>query len=376
MGEWSAYPLAADGDITPGWRPSFQAVSRQQFIPDTIWHESNGALQPVHRGRNPQLWLQLASGEDFVITQVDDGNPAGPGDAGDVPTSSVSMPRMVALMLRHLDVHGGERVLEIGTGSGWNAALLAHRLGADRMTTIEIDPDVAAHARDALVEAGFGAVTTVVGNGSLGHPPQAPYDRVIATASCHTVPYPWVQQTRPGGRVVTPWGSQYCNFGLLALTVHDDATATGQVVDTAHFMRLRDQRFPHHAVSTTDEEDERARLSHTSLHPADVYGIHQARGAVIAIGTRVLNCRASYNPPENDPDGEGVLWMVDHDSDSYARLQHAPGEPGPYKVYQYGPRPLWDEIEAAHKWWVELGRPDAQRWQFTVGPEGQRIELA
>jgi peptide deformylase len=225
MDERFADELTASGDLTPDWRPSFLAVPRQQFIPDTIWEEVYGFLRPVYRAENPERWLELASGEDFVITQVDDGCPAGPGDAGGVATSSASMPKMVALMLKHLDVQGGERVFEIGTGAGWNAALLAHRLGADRVTTIEIDAEVATHARKALSDAGFGEVIAVVGNGSWGHLPQAPYDRVIATASCHTVPYAWVEQTRPGGRIVTPWGSQYCNFGLLALTVNDDGTA-------------------------------------------------------------------------------------------------------------------------------------------------------
>jgi protein-L-isoaspartate O-methyltransferase len=63
------------------------------------------------------------------------------------------MPRVVALMLKHLDVHGGEQLLEIGTGTGWNAALMAHRLGAERVTSIEVDPQIAAHARKALSDA-------------------------------------------------------------------------------------------------------------------------------------------------------------------------------------------------------------------------------
>lgn len=309
-------------------------MPRQRFIPDTIWHEAGDALRPVHRAQDPDRWLELASGEDSVITQVDDGHPIGPGEMGAVPTSSASRPRMVALMLTHLDVHDADRVLEIGTGTGYHAAVLAHRLGADRVTSIEIDPDVAARARAALDEAGFGGVTTVIANGSHGHPPGAPYDRVIATAACHQVPYAWVAQTRPGGRVVTPWGSQYFNFGLLALTVNGNGTATGQIVDS--------------------------------------------RGAVIAIGTRVRHCRSSYTQPEADPDGEGVLWLVDHDSDSWARLQHKPGTPGPYPVYQHGPRRLWDEVESAHGWWVEQGqtrrRPLAVH-RDTRGP-ADRADLA
>lgn len=103
-------------------------------------------MRPVRRADDPDRWLELASGKDSVVIQVDDGCPSGPGDGGDLPTSSASMPSVVAAMLKHMDVHGGEQVCEIGTGTGWNAALLAHRLGAQRVTTIEIDPVVATHA--------------------------------------------------------------------------------------------------------------------------------------------------------------------------------------------------------------------------------------
>jgi protein-L-isoaspartate O-methyltransferase len=65
-----------------------------------------------------------------------------------------------------------------------------------------IDPDIASHARKALSDAGFGAVTVVTGDGALGYPPCARYDRVIVTAACNQIPYAWVAQTRPGGRIL------------------------------------------------------------------------------------------------------------------------------------------------------------------------------
>ncbi len=188
-------------------------------------------MQPVRRAEEPNRWLEMASGDDSVVTQVDDGHPAGPRDGGDLPTSSASRPNVVALMLKHLNIRGAERVLEIGTGTGWNAALLAHRFGADRVTTIEVDPEVAACARTALAGAGYGAVCVVTGNGAAGYPPRAPYDRVIATVACRDVPYAWVAQTRPGGRIVAPsWALDYHGL-LLALTVGEDGTAIGHVVD-------------------------------------------------------------------------------------------------------------------------------------------------
>jgi hypothetical protein len=125
------------------WRPSLLAVERHRFIPDTIWIEnpSDGPpLVALHRQGDQQRWLQRAYGDIAVIAQVDDGDPEAVWWS---PTSSASGP----VMLCALDAQVGHRVLEIGTGTGYHAALLAHRLGAEQITTIEIGPDMATHAR-------------------------------------------------------------------------------------------------------------------------------------------------------------------------------------------------------------------------------------
>lgn len=104
------------------------------------------------------------------------------------PSSSNSMPSNVATMLGYLDIPSGAetgmRVLEVGTGTGtgWNAALLAARLDDDAVTTIETDPTVAAGARTALTTAGY-APHIVTGDGLHGYPPHAPYERIISTAT-------------------------------------------------------------------------------------------------------------------------------------------------------------------------------------------------
>jgi protein-L-isoaspartate(D-aspartate) O-methyltransferase len=321
--------------------------------------------------------MKLAAGDDFVITQVDDGHPVGPDGAGEIVTSSASMPRVVALMLKHLDVHGGEQVLEIGTGTGWNAALLAHRLGTERVTSIEVDPQIAAHARTALSNAGFGEVTVITGDGARGYPPRAPYDRVIATVACTQMPYAWVEQTLPGGRIVAPsWALEYHGL-LLALTVAEDGTATGHAVDHLSFMRLRDQRAEPRfaAFRSTDEEERCASVTETSVHPAEVASGDYALSAIIAIGTRVADCQMDYFPSRAPDSRNGTLRLVDHHSRSWARLYYDHDDRPPYQVHQYGPRKLWDEVEASHRWWVAQGRPGADRWRFTVTPTEQQITL-
>jgi protein-L-isoaspartate(D-aspartate) O-methyltransferase len=304
MNEHSADELIASGHLSPDWRPSFLAVPREAFIPDTIWRpdatKTGPDLVPVHRAEQPEQWRALVDSDDWVITQVDDGHPVG-GDVGDLITSSASMPRVVALMLKHLDIRGAERVLEIGTGTGWNAALLAHRLGSDRVISIEVDPDLAATARKALSDAGFGAVSVITGDGALGYPPHAPYDRVLATVACTRMPSAWVAQTRPGGRIVAPcWALDYHSL-LLALTVTEDGTATGHAVDDVSFMRMRDQRIDprYYVFRSTAEEEEQATVTETCVHPAEVASGDYALGAIIAVGTRVRQCQMDYFPSKN-----------------------------------------------------------------------------
>lgn len=364
--------------LTP-WRTALLSVPRHHFLPDTVWigndTDAPPALVPLYREQHPDRWLELAYATDFVVTQVDDGHPTGPDLGGAVPTSSASGPVVLAVMLAALDAHEGHHVLEIGTGTGYNAALLAHRLGAEQIASIEIDPDVATHARKALSDSGFGGVTVVTGDGALGYPERAPYDRVIATAASNQIPYPWVAQTRPGGRVLLPWADTYTG-GLVALTVAGDGTAQGNIVAESSFIWLRAQRDTRGAVQPATDDSmthpHGTETAVTTLHPHNVTGPHGAR---IAIGRRVPGCQWRYWPWE-PADPIGVLWLVDPWG-SWAKLTHRTpdADEDEFTVVQSGPRRLWDEVEAAYHWWVDVGRPDADRWQFTVTPAGQRVAL-
>ncbi len=364
--------LTSGGALDPAWRETFLAVHRHVFIPDLIWHQQRRELVPFHRADDPSRWLQLTyAPTQVLITQVDDGNPVGPGLIGDLISSSVSQPNVVALMLAALDAAPGMTVCEIGTGTGYNAALLAHRLGAQNVTTIEVDAALAARARVVLADAGYQDVTVVTGDGAHGHPAQAPYDRILSTAAVRHVPYQWVAQTRPGGRVVTPWGTAYLNGALLSLTVGDDGTATGRLVGNVAFMWLRDQRLPLTWVRECVHDEDKALISHTDIHPGQVINDYHA---ALAIGLLVPDCEYRCCHAADDS-GEYTVWFLDPKSRSWASIDYTPGTTT-YEVNQLGPRQLWDEVEAAYSWWVQAGSPSAEQWRFTVAPQGQHVELA
>ncbi|HEY7388169.1 MAG TPA: protein-L-isoaspartate(D-aspartate) O-methyltransferase [Bryobacteraceae bacterium] len=120
---------------------------------------------------------------------------------------TISQPYMTALMAERLELQGWERVLDVGTGSGYAAAVLGAL--AARVVSIELIPGLAAIARDNLARTGHGYnVSIVAGDGSLGYPPEAPYDGISVAAAARQVPQTLVDQLNDPGRLVIPIGDQ------------------------------------------------------------------------------------------------------------------------------------------------------------------------
>lgn len=119
---------------------------------------------------------------------------------------TISQPYIVGLMTELLSLQPGDRVLEIGTGSGYQAAILA-RLAAEVISIERLAP-VAERARDLLSELGITGVTVIVGDGTEGYPPRAPYNAIIITASTPDIPPPLLEQLADNGRLVAPAGGR------------------------------------------------------------------------------------------------------------------------------------------------------------------------
>jgi protein-L-isoaspartate(D-aspartate) O-methyltransferase len=189
---------------------ALHAVPRHLFLP----------------GQRPEA----AYRDDAIVTKRD--------EAGQ-PISSSSQPAIMAIMLDQLDLALGHRVLEIGAGTGYNAALMSHIVGpSGQVTSVDIDPELVVSAREHLARAGFGEVTVVCADGAGGDPEHAPYDRIIATVGVSDLAPAWLEQAGPQARIVVPFdvrGTQ--------LSIAFDRAAPGRWASRSlapcGFMRMR-----------------------------------------------------------------------------------------------------------------------------------------
>ncbi|MCX4691901.1 methyltransferase domain-containing protein [Streptomyces sp. NBC_01408] len=359
--------LMDSGAMTSDWLPAYQAVPRESFVPDVIWPgvgpADGGPVASIDRQADPQAWFRAVYSDTSLTTQWDDGNHAGPG-RGKVPTCSNSQPSMVFSMLAALGLQPDSKVLEVGTGTGWCAALLSERIGSENVVTVEFDPESAATAHARLDATGYNPAA-VVGDGSQGWPSCAPYDRVLVTASLREIPAEIIRQTQPGGIIVSPYATEYGGEAVVQLTVQEDGSATGPFVSSSAFMRLRQQRaYRTHVKEYLGGKPWPAdgRLTVTSLCPEDV----AAWLPMFAIG---LQTHGMFPYPERYDGGSYTLWLRDTKVTSWASIDFVPGAEE-FEVYQSGPRELWGELRAAYAWWNGQGRPGFERFGLTVRPDG------
>ncbi|MEV6233581.1 methyltransferase domain-containing protein [Saccharopolyspora shandongensis] len=346
------------------WRERI-TVPRAPFIPPVVWVDdaATGGFSAVSRDDDHVRWHELVEADEPIITQVDDGRTP-PGATGLRPSSSCSKPSLVADMLDALDVRLGHRVLEIGGGTGWNAAELATRVGPrGQIVSIEVDPDVAAAERQALRTGGYDVVV-ITADGLAGHAREAPYDRVIGTAAVRAIPRAWIDQAHPRGVIVTPWGTDYCNGTLLRLDVHDDGSASGRCGTNLAFMRVRGQRRDY--LEPGDDELRGADRTTTARSIPEFFEMIAYSRAAFAIGLRVPRCYLTVE--ELAPDHRRIE-LHDVSSRSWARVDLLRRNEI-FEVHQIGPRRLWEEVDAAYGWWLDSGRPAPDRFGLTVAENG------
>lgn len=149
---------------------------------------------------------------------------------------TISQPYIVALMTELLELEPGDKVLEVGTGSGYQAAVASHL--ADSVFTIEILPDLAEQATGRLHDLGYRDVIVRQGDGYDGWPEHAPFDGIVVTAAAGHIPPPLVQQLDPGGRMVIPVGGQFQVQQLVLVEKRPDGSVTTRSLLPVRFVPL------------------------------------------------------------------------------------------------------------------------------------------
>lgn len=362
------HDLLAGLGVSERVRQAIAAVRRENFAPDVWWEQNDDELWvPCLRNVDgDDVWRQAVYADGPMVTQVDGGLEPAPGARGERSTCSLSAPRIVADMLDAAGIESGVRVLEIGAGQGWSAALAGYLAGPlGSVVSIEYDPVLADVARANLARVGAGNVEVVTGDGRGGFPAGAPYDVVIATATFDPLPVAWLTQAATGARVVAPMQSAFYPFGLLAGSVGADGALTGRFVDDANFMLDRGaSRLPRNPWVLFEHQGDGAE-SKTALSPAVVRACDAALFAIGRLLPGVYWWVGRYDEPGM---AEHYTWWV-YDGTSWAAVDFVPGA-DVFEVEQYGPRRLWDEVEAAHGWWMSAGEPSPDQFGLTVSPDG------
>ncbi|WP_206050712.1 methyltransferase domain-containing protein [Nocardioides speluncae] len=333
--------LADAGALTdPAWRSAFVHVPRDAFVP--YFYDHAGSLISRDDPETAAEWFTAVHENRALVTHRTNG----------AATSSTSQPSVMAVMLEALAAEDGMTVLEIGTGTGYNAALLAHRLGDVHVVTIDLTTDITAAARDRLAATGRSPLV-VTGDGAAGYPERAPYDRIIATCRLRTIPPALTEQLTDSGLIVTPLGNALARIHRTGL-----ATAEGRFLpDGAFFMPLR---HPGEA-SLPSRPQLPTKPGRPSTLPAT------------ALADNSFRFLASIVEPD-------LTWQYDLGDDqqiSGARVWSTDGSIAHLhtdtSVSETGPRPLWRNLEDAHTFYQEAGEPSPDRYGVTIEGQMQRV---
>jgi protein-L-isoaspartate(D-aspartate) O-methyltransferase len=280
------------------------------------------------------------------------------GHGGLAAVSSSTQPSLMVGMLDALDLGNHPRVLEIGTGTGYNAALMCHVLGDAAVHSVDVDPALVDTARARLDSLGHHPLLAV-GDGRAGLPGHAPYDRIIATCAFPEVPWAWAEQLVAGGLLLVDVkvGLLAGNLALLRRT--PDRLEGRFLPAWAGFMAVRDRDRPpvwqeaDPPVGPTEGETE------TALDPHPLAASVPWFLAQIGLPPVVTFRRFG-------PDLAGARFVA---ADGAWCAVSPPDTRGRRSVTWGGPRCLWDDVERAHALWRAHRRPSWDRIGLTVTPD-------
>ncbi|MFF4988246.1 methyltransferase domain-containing protein [Streptosporangium saharense] len=347
------------------WRGPVASTPRHLFVP-RWWDTPAGTYSrtwDLHDGpSDTEAWMDTAYEDQTIVTQVA-GVHADHAEAGAVikgqPTSSSTLPGLVVQMFHHAEIYDGADVLDVATGSGYSAALLAGHLGDDRVTSVDVDPylvEAAAVRLDAV-----GLRPKVLATDATG-PLPGEYDCIVSMVSVRPVPASWLVALRPGGRFAAVIAGTSL---IITAGKSRDGSAEGRVEwDRAMFMPTHSgEGYPPGARGLFDtvwdaEGEEVTRGRYPVLDVTYNWDLPAMLEVV---------CPGIEHHYKEDDDGLRTARMV-HTDGSWARATaHADDPP---TVHQGGPRRLWDVLDEVRHYWLQHGELPLRGAHAHVTPDG------
>ncbi|MFC9294360.1 methyltransferase domain-containing protein [Streptomyces sp. NPDC057011] len=343
------------------WQAAFSAVPREVFVPRWFEHETTDKGISAWRERTVTSdSLPLVYRDETLVTaldpdtaeQVDEGLWTG------IPTSSSTLPSVLAGMLQELKVEDGTTVLHLGTGPGYLVAVLCARLGDRYVYSMDIDPDLVRAAQQRLASIGY-EPQLVPDDGRQGYPTGEQFDRIISTCSLPEITDGLMRCTRPGTVLVTNLGFGI-ESGVVRLVVEGDGRAVG------HFSPHGGTFMPARGNEKTYPVKDRAPLAEetgtrtTSVTGADFRANYTFR---LLLAAELRDAEFVYY---SDPATGNLSIQLQQPDGTWARSPIA-GDP----TVTYGGSPsLWRNVEQAWAWWTDQGRPEQEQFDYVREADG------
>ncbi|UGQ14748.1 protein-L-isoaspartate(D-aspartate) O-methyltransferase [Yinghuangia sp. ASG 101] len=353
------------GPLTEHVAAAVRAIPRELFVPDGYFMTVAGSMPTAFRPVMPEDddWREQCYARVPLVTQI--AGTINPRDVhGEIvrePTSSMSDPSLVTLTLEEADLRPGLRVLELGAGTGWQAALLSRIVGEDNVVTVETDPTIARRAQIHLYGAGHHP-EIIEGDGRAGYPAGGPYDRILATFGVARIYPAWLEQVKPGGIIMANLRGRLEPSGLVRLVRQDDGTAVGGFISESSYMQAR-QEAPSAHLMLPDPSTGRTRP--TSLDPKTLHD--NAARLVTESVAGGLQWLAGLDVGDGPAD-----WFVDTDTGAYAVVRETVHG---FSVTEDPAHPVWGAIETALAAWRDAGEPETTRLFVTASVDGHTIHF-
>jgi protein-L-isoaspartate O-methyltransferase len=375
VSHWHDHAARLANEVTHAasrWRPTIAALPRHVFVPrwwtwanpgsgfgSDVWQLHDGAA-------DEHAWLSAAYRDRSLVTQIGPFH-ADHAELGDrscgLPTSSATLPGLIVQMLRHGHIYDGADVLDVGTGSGYGCAVLAHRLGDRHITSVDVDGYLTKAAAERLDSVDLTPrVVTCDATGPL----PGTFDRIISTVAVRPIPASWIAALRPGGRLVT---TIIDTALIVTADKGDDGTLTGRVEwERAGFMHTRSGPDYSPGLLETFKAIRDVDGEQVTRGRYPVVNVEEAWEIWSMLGVIAPGIQHHYQQHE---DGRRTAWML-HSDGSWARATSPDGEPP--TVHQSGPRRLWDLLDNIRHSWLRDGSLPVYGAKVIITPDG-RIHL-